>query len=134
MNVRLRRIFGGKLDDEVAVLCWPFLIGRAGDCHLKPDCSMVSRHHCELIVSGDRLVVRDLASRNGTFVNNDRVWTERDLTTGDKLTIGLCLLEVVIEPSVPSLCESLETGADVPEGVNQEAFNPPSAVRGCLSV
>ena len=134
MNVRLRRIFGRNLDDKVVVSSWPFLIGRAGDCHLKLACSMVSRHHCELIVRGDRVVVRDLGSKNGTFVNTDRVGAERELASGDNLSVGLYVMEVLIEPSVPSLCESLETNAGVPQGVNQEAFKPPSGVGGCLSV
>ena len=134
MNVKLRRVFGHNLQDEVVVSCSPFLIGRAGDCHLKLGCPMASRHHCELIVRGDRVVVRDLGSRNGTFVNTDRVWTERELAPGDNLSMGLCAMEVVIGPLVPSLCESLETSADVPEEVSQEAFKPPSAVGGCLSV
>ena len=134
MKVTLHRIFGGGFDDETIVSCWPFLIGRAGDCHLKLGCPSVSRHHCELIVHGDRVVVQDLASRNGTFVNDERVYTERGLASGDKLVIGLCMLEVVIKPSVPSLCECLESNADLPEDVNQEAFKPPSAVGGCLSV
>jgi predicted component of type VI protein secretion system len=134
MNVKLRRIFGGNLDDEVVVSCWPFLIGRAGDCHLKPGCPNVSRHHCALIFDGDQVRVRDLASRNGTFVNDDQVLLERDLRTGDRLTFGLCMLEVVIEPSVPSLRDSVGIGADASEDVSQRAVKPPSAVGGCLSV
>lgn len=134
MNVKLRRIFGGNLDDEVVVSCWPFLIGRAGDCHLRPDCPIVSRRHCALIADGDRVTVRDLASKNGTFVNDDQVLFERDITTGDRLTMGLCMLEVIIELCVPSPRDSVKIGADVPENVSHEAFKPPSAVGECLPV
>jgi hypothetical protein len=134
MNVKLRRIFGGNLEDEVVVSCWPFLIGRAGDCHLRPGCPNVSRHHCALIAEGDRVRVRDLGSRNGTFVNEDQLVFEHDLTTGDKLTFGLCMLEVIIETSVPSACDSGGIGAEASEDVSRNAFKPPSAVGGCLSV
>lgn len=134
MNVKLRRVFGGNLADEVVVSCWPFLIGRAGDCHLKLGCSMVSRRHCELIVDGDRVVVRDLASRNGTYVNDEPVCAERMLVSGDKLIVGLCMLEVIIEPYVPLLGENAETHTRAPREVHHQAFEPPSAVGGCLSV
>ena len=118
MNVKLRRIFGGNLDDEIVVLCWPFLIGRAGDCHLRPGCPSVSRRHCALIANGDRVTVRDLGSRNGTFVNDDQVLFERDLATGDKLTMGLCMLEVVIEPAVPS-CSFPRSAWERPRGISR---------------
>jgi predicted component of type VI protein secretion system len=134
MNVKLRRIFGGNLEDEVVVSCWPFLIGRAGDCHLRPGCRTASRHHCALIANGDRVTVRDLGSRNGTFVNDDQVLFERDLASGDRLTFGLCVLEVVIEPSVPSLYDSVGIGTDIPEDASQEAFESPGALWGCMSI
>ena len=48
----------------------------------------VSRHHCVLLVDGDTVFVRDLGSRNGTFVNGDRIMCEKELADGDQLVIG----------------------------------------------
>ncbi len=49
--------------------------------------STVSWHHAAIATSGKKLVVRDLGSRNGTFVGIDRV-THHELVGGDILAIG----------------------------------------------
>ena len=47
-----------------------------------------SRYHCWLTVQDGSLVLEDLASSNGTFVNGDRVMTKRTLKTGDIVRVG----------------------------------------------
>jgi pSer/pThr/pTyr-binding forkhead associated (FHA) protein len=76
-----------------------FVIGRADDCHLQLDCDFVSRHHCGLIVDQreQTICVRDLGSRNGTFVNDEAVAQERELKDGDKLTVGCIPFQVHID-------------------------------------
>ena len=63
------------------------VIGRGENCDLRVPLVSVSRRHCELRVQGQSLKVRDLASSNGTYVNNGRV-TEVDLRAGDRLAVG----------------------------------------------
>jgi pSer/pThr/pTyr-binding forkhead associated (FHA) protein len=48
----------------------------------------VSRVHAVLEVMASRWCVRDLGSRNGTFVNGERIWNERPLRTGDEIRVG----------------------------------------------
>ena len=48
----------------------------------------VSRVHCVLERVASRWCVRDLSSRNGTFVNGERVWGELPLRTGDEIRVG----------------------------------------------
>ena len=48
----------------------------------------VSRQHARLILQGDGVLLNDLGSRNGTFVNGSKV-TERRLADGDKIQIGV---------------------------------------------
>src|SRR5262249_3376950 len=57
--------------------------------------SQVSRRHCELLEVGGKLVVRDLGSSNGTFVNGKRVLGQQPLKPGDELTVGAVTLRVV---------------------------------------
>jgi predicted component of type VI protein secretion system len=71
------------------------VIGRGEQCALKIPLLSVSRRHCELI-KGQTLIVRDLASSNGTFVNNARV-NEKELNAGDRLTIGPICFTVQID-------------------------------------
>ena len=133
MNVRLRRVFGGRLAEEAVVDQWPFVIGRAADCHLRPECPMISRHHCELVLDDQQVVLADLDSRNGTFLNGERVTTQRQLTSGDRLAIGLCLLEVMIDP-LPSLSDAPEFDAHVAGETADEPFCLPADLRPCPPV
>jgi pSer/pThr/pTyr-binding forkhead associated (FHA) protein len=48
-------------------------VGRAQDCVVRTDDAMVSRRNCKLSLDGDRWYVEDLASSNGTFVNEKRI-------------------------------------------------------------
>ena len=83
MEIRLRKIFGEGVDEAIVARVPTFLIGRATDCDLRLTCPMVSRHHCELIVRDDYVAVRDLSSKNGTWVNDEPVVSERRLFSGD---------------------------------------------------
>jgi pSer/pThr/pTyr-binding forkhead associated (FHA) protein len=66
-------------------------IGRDPTCGVHIDSLGVSRHHAAIRWTGDRFVVRDMASRNGTFVNQARV-VERALRNGDAIGVGNCQL------------------------------------------
>jgi len=48
----------------------------------------VSRYHCWLSRRDDQVLVEDLASANGTFVNDERVREPRALRPGDRLRVG----------------------------------------------
>lgn len=54
--------------------------------------SYVGRNHLELIVENGITKVRDLQSRNGTFVNGRRIENETRLFPGDTLLIGKTVL------------------------------------------
>jgi pSer/pThr/pTyr-binding forkhead associated (FHA) protein len=63
------------------------LIGRKNDCDIRIPLTEVSRHHTEFRVENDVIMVRDLGSANGTFVNNKRV-SACKLSPGDHVIIG----------------------------------------------
>ncbi|MEG1752365.1 MAG: VWA domain-containing protein [Christensenella sp.] len=48
----------------------------------------LSRQHCALLLDGDRVLVRDLDSANGTYVNGIRLECARTLYSGDKINIS----------------------------------------------
>jgi pSer/pThr/pTyr-binding forkhead associated (FHA) protein len=62
-------------------------VGRIPDNHIQLDDVTVSRQHAVFIRAGDRWLVRDLGSLNGTYVNNERV-EESVIRHGDDLQIG----------------------------------------------
>jgi len=98
MRITLRKVVAAEIDDDVAVTASEFLIGRSPECHLRPACPMVSRMHCELKVRNEYVAVRDLGSKNGTFVNGVCVTGERQLFPGDRLSFGMCLFEIAFQP------------------------------------
>ena len=62
-------------------------IGRRSDCQLRIPLMEVSRKHCQLERNGQAVKLRDLGSRNGTFLNNDRI-EEATVNPGDSIRIG----------------------------------------------
>ena len=71
------------------------IIGRKKDCQIRIPLSEVSRNHLALEIKGGRLLVVDLGSANGTYVNNQRV-SEQELAAGDHLIIGPVVFTVQI--------------------------------------
>jgi len=63
------------------------VIGRRGDCDLHIPLLAVSRRHCQLNQNEDTVKIRDLGSRNGTYLNDERV-DEATVRAGDYLRIG----------------------------------------------
>jgi EAL domain-containing protein (putative c-di-GMP-specific phosphodiesterase class I) len=66
----------------------PFRIGRSNEAQLVLGSPRISKLHAEIDLDGRGYVVRDLGSRNGTFVNGERVEGERALGIGDVLHVA----------------------------------------------
>jgi ABC-type multidrug transport system ATPase subunit/pSer/pThr/pTyr-binding forkhead associated (FHA) protein len=64
-----------------------FLIGRDPKAYLHLNHPTVSYHHAQIIQQDRGLVIKDLSSTNGTFVNGQRI-TQAMLTSGDQIQIG----------------------------------------------
>ncbi len=63
-------------------------IGRGSTNDLVIKDSQSSREHAEITRQGDQLILRDLGSTNGTFVNGERLSGSRPLRPGDQIRIG----------------------------------------------
>ena len=72
------------------------VIGRGEECGLRIPLLSVSSRHCEVIKGENELRIRDLASSNGTYVNNRRV-NETVLRAGDRLVIGPVVLTLQVD-------------------------------------
>jgi pSer/pThr/pTyr-binding forkhead associated (FHA) protein len=69
-------------------------VGRAPRADFIVDAPLVSRLHCRLEAGEEQLHVVDLASTNGTFVNDTRVVERATLGKGDRLRVGRVELNV----------------------------------------
>jgi diguanylate cyclase (GGDEF)-like protein len=78
----------GPRTGEIFVIEQELMIGRDAECSLVVgDNRGVSRRHAVIACVGDQVVVRDLGSANGTWVDGERI-AERPLTDGVKLRVG----------------------------------------------
>ncbi len=63
-------------------------IGRVDDNTFQIAQPSVSSHHCEVLMRGGDVVVKDLNSTNGTFINNQQITGEGVLKPGQVLRLG----------------------------------------------
>jgi len=92
--MRWSLIYGGK---PLALSPGRTFIGRSVGCKVVLDDSQVSRRHARVTVSDDGVVVEDLGSANGVFVNDERINGPRRLEPGDRLRIVSHVLEFVAQ-------------------------------------
>jgi predicted component of type VI protein secretion system len=97
LNARLV-VVGGEVKTAEIKLRLPSTIGRGRGATIMLPHPLVSRQHCELFESDGRLMVRDLGSLNGTFINNERI-SEATLPSGDLLTVGAVTFRAMYESS-----------------------------------
>jgi len=138
-------------------------IGRATECAVRLDDQSVSRHHAELTRTETGWMIRDLGSKNGTFVNGSVVTDYVVIGHKDIIKTGIYLLRLVTQPvsveeemalppeiaaaertlisEMPSAPEALtsemgkgEEIPPVPEPVEEIEEKPPSKMRSYFMV
>ncbi len=77
-------------------------IGRGRDCEFPVSTDDASRRHAEVYTEDGLYLVRDLSSRNGTFVNGELIGGPRALEPGDRIGVGsaaitFCLARTSLE-------------------------------------
>ena len=120
-----------RVDDTVT-------IGRGTSNAVQLHDTEVSRDHAEVVRSGEKCLVRDLGSSNGTFVNGRQI-RECELASGDQLQVGrtLLLYTGVTEDHVEDLkdkinivARSVEDGSRIVHSIHQsegsEILGPPA--------
>lgn len=94
-----------------------FLFGRVDDCHIcLPEDQQVSRHHFLMEVNPPQVCIRDLGSRNGTYINKQKYggrardetpeegakhqYPQVELHDGDEIRVGQTVLRVQVKEAV----------------------------------
>ena len=106
----------------------PVVIGRDDASGLALAEPQVSRSHARVSPSGDAVIVEDLGSTNGTFVNGDEVHAPTRVGAGDQILVGTSVLlvrteqQVVAQPSAvrpvpPALAVSPRPPDYIPAGI-----------------
>jgi diguanylate cyclase (GGDEF)-like protein len=85
-------IYGLDLGRKYNVDRPSIVLGRSSKADIQLDQESVSRNHCKLINTGKSIVLRDMGSTNGTYVNDELV-DEYVLRDGDLIKIGRCIFK-----------------------------------------
>ena len=91
---------------EITIDRFPIELGRGASAGVRIDDRWLSRRHCELSLDGGNVVVRDLGSSHGTFVNGHRLASARTLAEGDELQIGLSHFVMEHQPELQNVRDS----------------------------
>lgn len=135
MSSRPQRADGQRDDGTVSRYCLLYLgeeyplhdgdyyIGRHANCDLNVNDPLVSRRHARLVVTPRHVVIQDLDSENGVFVNERRIDEPVRLEDGDRILVGthemsLFLRSREVEPAP-------ESGASDALSAIQRASLPP---------
>ena len=88
-------------------------VGRAGTNQIVIKDERCSRNHIEVFLNRGEWTLRDLESRNGTFINGIRAVGEQPLSHGAMLKIGKLEFEVLIEEPVAPKAGASEPGSSL---------------------
>jgi pSer/pThr/pTyr-binding forkhead associated (FHA) protein len=143
MQVRLKVLSGTHAGKEIALKEERCFVGRGEACHIRPKSESVSRKHCAFVQKDGRVLLADLNSRNGTFVNEVRLESEKAkvLRSGDRIRIGQLDFEIVIEvglggakkPEVHSVKEAVTRVAEASAASAGEKANEQIDIDSWLS-
>jgi DNA-binding CsgD family transcriptional regulator len=84
----------------------PFIVGRNEDCNLSILSKTVSRKHAEIFKKMDGPFLRDLKSKNGTFLNEQLLNADAKLKDGDIIHFGDVKFKFFFKDDRGSTCDS----------------------------
>src|SRR5208283_5234856 len=95
MNAKLLLLVGRTIKRQVA-LKLPCVVGRSRNAEVTVTHPLISRRHCEISEDNGLLMLRDLASLNGTMIGGRRI-DSAPLLPGDEFTIGPLTFRVLYD-------------------------------------
>ena len=133
MQINLKVLSGTHEGKLIPIKDEKFFIGRSDSCQLRPKSESISRKHCALVQKEGRVLLVDLKSRNGTFVNEKQLSPDKAkiLKDGDKIRCGQLEFEINIEagianskqPEVTNVKQAAERMAEQGSFDSKESFN-----------
>ncbi len=85
---------GGEINGTIFDLVGsPIMVGARPDNTIPLEFEGISRYHFKLIPTGDSYIISDSGSRNGTYVNNEKIQSDVLLQKGDLIKLGTITLK-----------------------------------------
>ena len=132
MGCRLIIVAGPDLGLEWGFKVPEVIMGRDEDCQLVLNDIAVSRRHAKIALEGDRFVLSDLSSGNGTYLNGVRIQQER-LSPGDEIIVGERTLRFVELNEAPPTKAAHPVQADAAEPQVSDVPEPSGQFEPVLS-
>jgi len=85
-------IYGMELGKKFNLNRAQIIIGRSSKADIQIDQESVSRNHCKIINTGKAILLRDMGSTNGTYINDELI-DEYVLKDGDFIKVGRCIFK-----------------------------------------
>ncbi len=85
-------IYGLDLGKKYNLNRSSLIIGRSSKADIQIDQESVSRNHCKIMNTGKEIMLRDLGSTNGTYINDELI-DEYVLRDGDFIKVGRCIFK-----------------------------------------
>lgn len=104
-------------------------VGRLEDNTFQIAEASVSSHHCEVLLRGSDVVVRDLNSTNGTFINGEKV-TEKAIKPGQILRLGQVELRLETDAPAAPMKKHLDQTLVMQRGVSLNELEQGSRTSG----
>ena len=107
---------------------FPARLGRHPDCNIQLDSNMVSRFHAQIVQQAGRLLLEDLGSGNGSFLNGKQLEKHQPLALkdGDRIKLGPIKFRFEDETSA-SESSIVDLGVDLNEGATSTIMGSASA-------
>lgn len=94
-------IYGLELGKKFNLHRPEMTIGRSSKADVQIDQEAVSRNHCKILNTGSAIMLRDMNSTNGTYVNDELI-EEHALRDGDYVKIGRCIFKFLTGNNIES--------------------------------
>ncbi|NRA36573.1 MAG: FHA domain-containing protein [Planctomycetes bacterium] len=95
MSLQIRLIVGPNKGDTIELdQARSITLGRDPESDLVLPAPNASRNHSLLVWDGERLIIEDLESRNGVYVNANRIEGKQVLGPGDVAELGGCVFSI----------------------------------------
>jgi hypothetical protein len=100
IRASLKLLQGGQIGLEIPVSKSPFQLGRRPECDLQLASHVVSGFHCRITKTKFEVLLADLDSANGTFLNGRRLTKEAALNDNDQIRAGHFMLQMQLAASL----------------------------------
>lgn len=98
------------------------VLGRNKACDLTIPGTHLSRNHAEIFFQDDKILVKDLGSSNGTFVNNEQI-TEIELNDGDVLRLDVYSFTVIAPKKGQTEAPTIQSRGSLHSSASQSLEN-----------